>query len=322
MIRDVSQHALKSLSCFSAVTFYSASQLCVNECFINANAMSILYFLSTIAKPLFFILIGYFDNIDNLTKKEVRIKIKNVVFIIVFWNIILSLITFQYIQQGYILQNGIMLTIGIIYIIYPLIIKAMHNVKMTLAFFASLLAIIFLFDIFSPLDMRDDPLFIHSYSFIWVWGGYYIVGRMLGTAAGRLFTHRPGIIWLARIMVVPVGISMFFYERFLSTHTQNIVTPWLILEHLHLLTMCLALFIVFENITIKNKIITHVVEFIGPAMIGVYIVHYSVFYFISTLYDFNYVNLKFVLLVLVFIASVLLCRLLLLNRFTAKIISF
>lgn len=57
-------------------------------------------------------------------------------------------------------------------------------------------------------------------------------------------------------------------------------------------------------------------------MIGVYIVHYSVFYFISTLYGFNYVNLKFVLLVLVFIASVLLCRLLLLNRFTARIISF
>lgn len=97
MIRDVSQHALKSLSCFAAVTFYSASQLCVNECFINANAMSVLYFLSTISKPLFLILIGYFDNIDNLTKKEVRIKIKNVVFIIVFWNIILSLIKFQYI---------------------------------------------------------------------------------------------------------------------------------------------------------------------------------------------------------------------------------
>lgn len=76
MIRDVSQHALKSLSCFDAVTFYSASQLCVNECFINANAMSLLYFLSTISKPLFFILIGYFDNIDNLTKKEVGIKIK------------------------------------------------------------------------------------------------------------------------------------------------------------------------------------------------------------------------------------------------------
>ncbi|MFT8211051.1 MAG: hypothetical protein ACMZI0_11515 [Symbiopectobacterium sp.] len=181
MLRDVSQHALKSLSCFAAVTFYSTSQLCVNECFINANAMSVLYFLSTIANPLFFMLICCFDNIDNLTRKEVRIKIKNVVFIIVFWNIILLLITFQYIQQGYILQNGIMLTIGIIYIIYPLIIKAMHNVKMTLAFFASLFAIIFLFDIFSPLDMRDDPLFIHSYSFIWIWGGYYILGRMLGT---------------------------------------------------------------------------------------------------------------------------------------------
>ncbi len=155
MIRDVSQHALKSLSCFAAVTFYSTSQLCVNECFINANAMSVLYFLSTITNQLFFILIYYFDNIDNLTKKEVRIKIKNVVFIILFWNIILSLITFQYIQQGYILQNGIMLTIGIIYIIYPLIIKAIYNVKMTLAFFTGLLAVIFLFDLFNKAHGRQ-----------------------------------------------------------------------------------------------------------------------------------------------------------------------
>lgn len=115
---------------------------------------------------------------------------------------------------------------------------------------------------------------------------------------------------------------MYFYERYLTLHVQPSVAGWFVLEHAHLLAMSLILFILFDNINIKNRLITHVVEFISPAMVGVYIVHYSVFYFITTLYHFDDITLKFTLLVLVFIASVIICRLLLLNRFTARIISF
>ncbi|MBC3380081.1 hypothetical protein H8I69_13290 [Serratia fonticola] len=194
--------------------------------------------------------------------------------------------------------------------------------KITAAVFAGLVAVIALLDIFSPLDTQDDPLFISSYSFIWVWGGYYIIGHVLGEAPGRRFTKKTSVQWAARLLVVPIGISMYFYELYLSTHTQISVAGWFVLEHLHLLGMSLALFILFDNITIKSQLLTRVVKFISPAMVGVYIVHYSVFYFITTLYDFNDATLKFTLLVLVFVASVLVSRLLLLNRFTARIISF
>ena len=322
MIRDVSQHALKSLSCFTAVTFYSSSQLCANECFLNANTMSVLYFLSTIAKPLFFIIMGYIDSMEILTKKVVIIKIKSIVLIVIFWNFILSFITFEYIQRGYILQNGIMLGMAIIYILHPLIMKGQQNIRITAAVFAGFFAVLVLLDIFNPLDMRDDPLYLSSHSLIWIWVGYYTVGYFLGSARGQIFTHTGHILWLARILVIPLGMSMFFYERYLSTHTQNSVAIWLFIEHLQLLAMSLALFIVFDNITIKNPTLTHIVEFISPAMVGVYIVHYSVFYFISSLFDFNYATLKFTLLILVFIASVLISRLLLLNRYTAWTLSF
>ncbi|TQI80529.1 surface polysaccharide O-acyltransferase-like enzyme [Serratia fonticola] len=322
MIKNVSQHALKSLSCFAAVTFFSTSQMCAYECFLDANAMSVLYFVSIISKPLFFIIIGYMDEVEKLSRRDIIIKIKSIIMIMIFWNIVLSLIKTQYIQQGYILQNGILLNMGIIYLIYPLILKGIKHLKITAAIFIGLVAIIALLDIFSPLNTQDDPLFISSYSFIWIWGGYYILGHMLGEAPGRLFTKKPGVLWGARCMVIPIGISMYFYERYLSTHTQISVAGWFVLEHLHLLAMSLALFILFDNINIKNRVITRAVEFISPAMVGVYIVHYSVFYFITTLYNFHDVTLKFTLLVLVFIASVLICRLLLLNRFTARIISF
>lgn len=322
MIKNVSQHALKSLSCFAAVTFFSTSQICAYECFLNADAMSILYFLSIVAKPLFFIIIGYMDEVEELTKKDIVVKIKSIFLIMIFWNIILSLITTNYIQQGYLLQNGILLNMGIIYLIYPIILKGIKHLRITALFFASLVAIIALLDIFSPLDAKDDPLFISSYSFIWIWGGYYIFGHMLGSEKGRLFTKSVRVFGLAKMLIIPLGISMYFYERYLSTHVQLSVAGWFVVEHLHLLAMSLVLFILFDNINIRSRLITNVVEFISPAMVGVYIVHYSVFYFITSLYRFDDVTLKFTLLVLVFIASVMICRLLLLNRFTARIISF
>lgn len=322
MLQDVSKQALKSLSCFAAVTFYSTSQLCAHECFINANAMSTLYFLSTIAKPLFFTLIGFVDSADRLTRKEVVGKIKSVIVILIFWNAILSFITFEYIQRGYILQNGIMLGMAIIYCIYPIIIKGTRHVKGTLAVFAALFALSAALDRFELLSAEDDPFFLSRYSLIWIWGAYYMLGHLLGSRRGQRFTHRVRVVWLARLLVIPLGFSLYFYEHYLSTYTPNSVTLWFFLEHLHLMALALALFIVFDNFTVKNKLVTRIVEFISPAMVGVYIVHYSVFYFISTLYDFNDVSLKFALLVSVFIASVLLCRLLLTNRFTAWTISF
>lgn len=322
MLTDVSQQALKSLSCFAAVTFYSTSQLCIDECFINANAMSILYFLSTIAKPLFFTLIGFMDSADKLSTKAVVGKIKSIIIIMIFWNAIASFITFEYIQRGYILQNGIMLSMAIIYVIYPAIIKGTLHLKWTLSVFAALFALTAVLDGMGLLATKDDPLFLSSYPLIWIWAAYYTLGHVLGSDRGRHFTHKILVVWLARIIVIPLGVSMYFYEQYLSTQTIKGVTLWFFLEHLHLMIMALALFIVFDNITIQSRLITQVVQFISPAMVGVYIVHYSVFYFISTLYDFNYVTLKFALLVSVFIASVLLCRLLLTNRFTSWTITF
>ncbi|WP_431225843.1 hypothetical protein ACQ86O_19260 [Serratia sp. L9] len=170
MIQNVSQHALKSLSCFAAVTFFSTSQMCAYECFLNANSMSVLYFVSIIAKPLFFIIIGYMDEVEKLSRMEIIIKIKSIIMIMIFWNIVLSLIKTQYIQQGYILQNGILVSMGVIYLIYPIILKGIQHLKITASVFIGLVAIIAVLDIFSPLDAKDDPLFISSYSFIWIWG--------------------------------------------------------------------------------------------------------------------------------------------------------
>ena len=155
-----------------------------------------------------------------------------------------------------------------------------------------------------------------------MWGGYYIIGHLLGEEPGRRFTRRRNVLFIARLMLVPISISMVFYERYVLIHSQFSVTALFALEHIHLLALSLSLFILFDNININNRVVSKLVEFISPAMVGVYIVHYSVFYLLTVMFDFYKVTLPFLLLTLVFIMSVMVSRLLLLNKLTARLISF
>lgn len=84
MMTNVNHQALKSLSCFAVLTFFSTSQMCTYECFSNTNAMNVLYFLSIVSKPLFFIIMGYMDEVENLTLSNILFKIKAIIIIMLF----------------------------------------------------------------------------------------------------------------------------------------------------------------------------------------------------------------------------------------------
>jgi len=322
MFESINQNALKSLSCFAAVTFFSLSHFCTYECFISNDVMSILYFTSTVAKPLFFLLMGYIDEVEKISKKELYSKIRSIIFIIIFWNLILSVINTPYVNMSYILQNGILLGMVIIYISYPLILACIKKWKVAALVSVVLILSLNAFYIFSDFESNNDPIYISSYYSIWVWAGYYIIGHILGEPKGRRFTKKRNIVISAKIFLMPIAVSLYFFDRYLSINIHERFVGWFLLEHLHLLCLSLALFIVFDNINIKNRLITRLVEFISPAMVGIYIVHNSVFFIVNAFYNFNDAIIKITFPVIVFIFSVLLCRLLLLNRFTAKLISF
>lgn len=322
MMTNVNHQALKSLSCFAAVTFFSTSQMCTYECFLNTNAMNVLYFLSIVSKPLFFIIMGYMDEVENLTLSNILFKIKAIIIIMLFWYIVPGVIGSDYIQQGYFLQSGTLLGMVGIYLIYPVILKVIRHTHFALVYLLIGMLMVYIYDWLNLLGNAEDPLFIYSYPFIWGWGGYYIIGHLLGEEPGRRFTRRRNVLFIAQLMLVPISISMVFYERYVLIHSQFSVTALFALEHIHLLALSLSLFILFDNININNRVVSKLVEFISPAMVGVYIVHYSVFYLLTVMFDFYKVTLPFLLLTLVFIMSVMVSRLLLLNKLTARLISF
>ncbi len=321
IMNNVSLHALKSVSCFTAVTYYSTSHLCDDECFLHDKTLSVFYFLSMIAKPLFFIIIGYIDEERKISTQYIFLKIKSIFLIVVFWNLLFLFMDANLFKRGYLLQNGVLLSIAIIYLCHPILAKVLYRP------FSAVLAMFFLVILSVSLHLSIAPCdtwyAIHFYDYYGVIFSvaYYLFGRVLGSAQGQRLTKRVGMLWTARAGLVPAAVLFIIYEGLISNHVLIRSWTWYLLEPLIISIFCLLIFIIFDNLIIHNKFIIKTVSFISPAMVGVYIIHYSVFYLFSTAYDINNVTLRFTLLVAVFMASVIVSRLLLLNKYTSQVIS-
>lgn len=320
-MNNINLHALKSLSCFTAVTYYSTSHICGYDCFLHEKTISAFYYLSMIAKPLFFIIIGYIDEERKITSQYVFLKIKSIFLIVVFWNILFLFVDSNLFKQGYLLQNGILLSIAIIYICHPMIKKVLHNLittSLTVIFLVVLSVLLHL-----STASREAFYTIHLYDYygIFISIAYYLLGRVLGGGWGQWLTKTPVMLWCARVGIAPAALLLIMYESVISNDVAGRPLPWYFFEPLIILMLCLLLFVIFDNIIIHRNFIIKVVTFISPAMVGVYIIHYSVFYLLATAYDINNVTLSFTLLVVVFMASVIVSRLLLLNKYTSQVIS-
>lgn len=314
--------ALKTLSCFAAVTFYSASNTCSEQCFIEGNVLSVLYFLSIIATPLFFMINGYIDSSSNLNNQGVVNKIKSILVIVLFWNLLFYFISEEGFKQGYFLQSWLLFSIAAIYLINPFIASILRDNRKTLWVIGILILFSVSIDLISTLSKKAYLVDFPQYFRLWTWVLYYMIGRLLGSEQCREITRRKGIRILARACVIPIAVSMYFYESTLSIEVYKTINAGYFLDNLHVLLLSLSIFIVFDNFNTENRLVKSVLGYISPAMIGVYILHDGVFYFISSAYDFNELSKRLLLLLLVFFASVLLSRALLLNKYTSRFVSF
>ncbi|EKN3345412.1 acyltransferase [Yersinia ruckeri] len=321
-MRNVGLHALKSLSCFSAVTFYSASKTCTDTCFLSGEVMGVLYFLSIIATPLFFMIIGYIDSIKEITKNDIFKKIKSILTIIIFWNVLFYFLDEEGFKKGYFLQSWLLFSIALIYIINPIIAIILKSRKSTLITLGTLLLFSVSIDIISTLTEKPYLIDFPQYFRLWTWIFYYMVGRFLCSNRCKEMTKNIKVRITAKLLIVPTAISMYFYESFMSLHVYKTINAGYFLDNFHLLIISLCLFVIFDNFDTKYEWIKKTLAYISPSMIGVYILHDGIFYFISNAYNPSDIKLRFTLLLSVFVASVLLSRILLSNKFTSRFISF
>lgn len=119
-----------------------------------------------------------------------------------------------------------------------------------------------------------------------------------------------------QVTAAPTSISMYYYESFMSIYVYKTVNASYFLDNFHVLVLSLCLFVIFDNFDTQYEWIKKTLAYISPSMIGVYILHDGIFYFIASAYNLSDVTLRFTLLLSVFAASVLLSRALLLNKYT------
>lgn len=149
-----------------------------------------------------------------------------------------------------------------------------------------------------------------------------MTGRFLCSRICQKMTKLPKVRLAAKLLLLPTSISMYYYESFMSIYVYKTVNASYFLDNFHVLVLSLCLFVIFDNFDTQYEWIKKTLAYISPSMIGVYILHDGIFYFIASAYNLSDVTLRFTLLLSVFAASVLLSRALLLNKYTSRFISF
>lgn len=284
--------------------------------------MSVLYFLSIIATPLFFMIIGYIDSSYEIDQTDIFRKLKSIITIIIFWNVLFYFINEDGFKRGYFLQSWLLFSIAIIYLINPIISKVLKNNRIAIITLSCLIMFSISIDLISAFSEKPYLIDFPQYFRLWTWVFYYMAGRFLYSKMCQKITRLPRIRLAAKVLVIPTAISMYYYESFMSIYVYKTVNAGYFLDNLHVLILSLCLFIIFDNFDTKFEWIKKTLAYISPSMIGVYILHDGVFYFISSAYNLSDVTLRFTLLLSVFAASVLLSRILLLNKYTSRFISF
>ncbi|OWF70801.1 hypothetical protein B4903_23120, partial [Yersinia frederiksenii] len=270
-MRNVGLHALKTLSCFSAVTFYSASKTCTEQCFLGGEVMSVLYFLSIIATPLFFMIIGYIDSNDEIDQQDILRKLKSIISIIIFWNVLFFFINEDGFKRGYFLQSWLLFSIAIIYLINPIISKVLKSNRTAIITLSCLVIFSISIDLISAFSERPYLIDFPQYFRLWTWVFYYIAGRFLCSRVCQRITKLPRVRLAAKVLLIPTAISMYYYESFMSIHVYKTVNAGYFLDNLHVLILSLCLFVIFDNFNTKHEWIRKTLAYISPSMIGVYI---------------------------------------------------
>ncbi|WP_145579376.1 acyltransferase, partial [Yersinia massiliensis] len=241
-MRNVGLHALKTLSCFSAVTFYSASKTCTEQCFLGGEVMSVLYFLSIIATPLFFMIIGYIDSNDEIDQQDILRKLKSIISIIIFWNVLFYFINEDGFKRGYFLQSWLLFSIAIIYLINPIISKVLKSNRTTIITLSCLVVFSVSIDLISAFSERPYFIDFPQYFRLWTWIFYYMTGRFLCSRICQKITKLPRIRLIAKVLLIPTAVSMYYYESFMSIYVYKTVNAGYFLDNFHVLILSLCLF--------------------------------------------------------------------------------
>lgn len=286
---DNNLNLLKVLACFAVVTLH-VSFVCV-ENLQKTNLSYILYYASTFAVPVFFMVNGALIlKKEEITYKYIGKKVVNILKIVLLWNIVFVILKFiathkcdriidtfidSLLQKGFFFQFWFFGALILIYITLP-ILKKIINDKNFVKLFMFILAITVCIDIFNMyrgINGLEIVKNIVPQTFrMWTWYLYFILGHLIYMNKDNIskkINFRLNTILLLIFTIICITYEIFMSNKISSLYAENYYDNILIIIEIALL-FSWGLRVQLSNMIIK------VVNFISPCMIGIYIFHIAI----------------------------------------------
>lgn len=301
---------LKIVACFLVVVLHSINYGLKSNGYVNGLW---IYYIGTLAIPIFFMINGYLQLGRDLTYKYLISKVIKIFIVVIFWCSGIYLIKFILYDEtnnyffdvfGSLIQKGILPhfwflgTLIILNLIFPLL-NRIYKMK----HFNIILIALFILNIF--LDFTFIYLY-KNYNFIlkdniiqtfrlWSWTLYFFIGGAIKKYGDniRIKNNLLYFITACSIIIMITYESFFAYKLYGNLYAESFY------DSIFVIISAILTFICSSRIKIENKFITK----LSSLTMGVYIIHVTVHRVIIKLLTFNNNYLNIICLIITFIIS-------------------
>jgi len=275
--------ALKILACFLVVVLHTITYgLGENK----ENIGLVLYYLGTVAIPIFFMVNGYLQLRREVDYRYVLKKILKIVVIVFIWNCLIEVFKFvssremnnvvlvtlkSFLQQGFFYHFWFLGSLILIYTILPLLSKIFNNgsttyKKCTLGLIGcSLIMDILIVSIYRTQHIVFKDTFIQTFR-MWTWlmyfciGGYINKGNLLQNISKKKHAF----------MICICTICSLLYQYILAKTLYGNLYAENFYDNIFVIINTVLIFTFFQKLNFKHE---NWIVLVSSLNMGIYIIH-------------------------------------------------
>ena len=292
--RNINFDFLKVLSCFSVVALHVFG----SKVAINNILNMILYYGNVFAIPIFFMVNGYLlIKKEKITYAYIIKKEKNILFIVVVWNIIVSLIKIilkkevdigildSLIQRGTFYQFWFLGSLLLIYILLPILHRKIYSNKKTFKMFLFILLVVcIVMDCINILNgmMKKEIItsnIIQTFR-LWTWmfyfslGGYFSKYINIKKEQLNLQYSFLGIIYMLIVIIYQINVAKYIF---------NDLRAEFFYDNIFIIIYVCLIFYFINTINIKNIKVIKIINFLNNDIFGIFILHVIIIRILNTI---------------------------------------
>lgn len=301
---------LKIVACFLVVVLHSINYGLKNNEYVNGLW---IYYIGSLAIPIFFMINGYLQLGRDLTYKYVISKVVKIFIVVIFWCSGLYLIKFilhdnlnnyffevfgSLIQMGILPHFWFLGSLIILNLIFPLLNRIYKrkdfNVILIILFFINIffdLTFIYLYKNYSFI-LKDN--IIQTFR-LWSWILYYFIGGAIKKYGNdiKIKGNMLYVITVCSIIIMIIYESFFAYKLYGNLYAESFY------DSIFVIISSVLTFICSSKTKIENKFITK----LSSLTMGIYIIHVPLLRVITRLLTFNNNYLNIICLIITFVIS-------------------